>query len=262
MSRFTIEMRDAAARHLVAARASRRPRERLPEACRPADVADALAIQERVRELLRASIGGWKCSVPSVAREIAAAPIFASTITSNSPCTILPIEGKARIETEIALVIGRDLPPRATPYSDAEVRAAVRETRTVLELIGPRYADPEAVTYPEFLADSIANQGLFVGPVVADRLEIALEAFRITIDTPNGQLLARDGKHPDGHPLRPLVWLANHLASHGSGLTAEQIVTTGSYCGMVDVPLDTPLVLRCGDFGAVSVQFTPGKAVT
>src|SRR5437879_11370820 len=96
MSRFTAEMR-AAARHLVAARVSRHAGERLPEACRPADVADALAIQERVRELLGAAIGGWKCSVPSAAREIAAAPIFASTITSNSPCTILPIEGKARI---------------------------------------------------------------------------------------------------------------------------------------------------------------------
>ena len=257
MSRFTIEMRDAAARHLVAARASRRPGERLPEACRPADVTDAVAIQERVRELLRASIGGWKCSVPSAAREIAAAPIFTSTITSNSPCTILPIEGKARIEPEIAFVIGRDLPPRATPYSDAEVRAAVRETRTVLELIGPRYADPAAVTYPEFLADSIANQGLFVGPVVADRPELTLEAFRIRIDTPNRLLLVREGDHPDGHPLRPLVWLANHLASRGAGLTAGQVVTTGSYCGMVDVPLHTPLVVAFGDFGRLSVQFAP-----
>src|SRR6266516_947350 len=108
-------MRDAAARHLVAARTARRPGERLPEACRPVDVADALAIQERVRELLGAAIGGWKCSLPSAEREIAAAPIFASTITSDSPCRILPIAGKARIEPEIAFVIGHDLPSRATP---------------------------------------------------------------------------------------------------------------------------------------------------
>lgn len=256
-SDFTAAMRDAAARHLVAARTARRPGDRLPEACRPAAIKDALAIQERVRELLRAEIGGWKCSLPTAAREIAAAPIFAPTITSNSPCTILPIEGKARIEPEIAFVIGRDLPPRATPYSDAEVRAAVRETRTVLELIGPRYADPAAVTYAEFLADNIANQGLFVGPVVADRLELTLEAFRLSILTSNRSLLVRDGEHPDHHPLRPLVWLANHLASRGAGLTAGQVVTTGSYCGMVDVPLDTPLVVAFGDLGRLSVQFAP-----
>jgi 2-keto-4-pentenoate hydratase len=255
MSHFTTEMRDAAARHLVAARTARRPGERLPEACRPTDVADALAIQERVRELLGVAIGGWKCSVPSAEREIAAAPIFASTITSDSPCPMLPIGGKARIEPEIAFVLGRDLPLCATPYSDAEVRAAIRETRTVLELIGPRYADPAAVTYPELLADGIANQGLLVGPVVADGLELPLEGFRIAIDAPDGALLARDGKHPDGHPLRPLHWLANHLASRGAGLTAGQVVTTGSYCGMVDVPLDTPLVVAFGDFGRLSVQF-------
>src|SRR6202171_1180619 len=218
MSHFTAEMRDDAARHLVAARVSRHAGERLPEACRPADVAEALAIQERVRELLGTAIGGWKCSLPSAGREIAAAPIFASAITSDSPCPILPIGGKARIEPEIAFVIGHDLPSRATPYSDAEVRAAIRETRIVLELIGPRYADPAAVTYPEFLADNIANQGLFVGPVVADALGLPLEAFRITIDTPNGQLLVRGGTHPDGHPLRPLVWLPTSPAAHRRGL--------------------------------------------
>ena len=96
-----------------------------------------------------------------------------------------------------------------------------------------------------------------VGPVVIDGLELPLAAFRITIDTPERQLLMRDGEHPDGHPLRPLVWLANHLASRGGGLTAGQVVTTGSYCGMVDVPLDTPLVVAFGDFGRLSVQFAP-----
>ena len=257
MSDFTAEMRDAAARHLIAARTSRHPGQRLPEECRPADVVDALAIQDRVRELLRAEVGGWKCSAPNEVRTIAVAPIFASTITSNSLCPIHPTAGKARIEPEIAFVMGRDLPPRATAYNEAEVRAAIAETRAVIELIGPRYADPAGVSYPELLADGIANQGLFVGPVVTDALDRPLEAFRITIDAPNGALLVRDGKHPDGHPLRPLLWLANHLASHGDGLSAGQVVTTGSYCGMLDLPLDTPLVVGFSDFARLSIQFVP-----
>lgn len=255
MSDFTNAMRDAAAQFLVDARNARRAGERLPESCRPVDLADALAIQGRVRELLGDAIGGWKCALPTAARAISAAPIFLSTITSNSPCAILPIGGKARIEPEIAFVIDRDLPRRATPYSDAEIRAAIRETRAVLELIGPRYADPAAVTYSEFLADGVANQGLFVGPVVRNGLDLPLEAFRIAIDGPDGALLEHDGKHPDGHPLRPLLWLANHLASRGEGLTAGQIVTTGSYCGVVDVPLDTPLIVALGDFATLPVRF-------
>jgi len=257
MSRFTAEMRDAAARQLVAARIARRPGERLPEECRPTDVADALAIQDRVRELLGARIAGWKCSAPNEVRTIAVAPIFASTITSNSLCPIQPTAGKARMEPEIAFVMGRDLPPRAKAYNEAEVRAAIAETRAVLELIGPRYADPAAVSYPELLADGIANQGLFLGPVVSGALDRPLESFRITVDAPNGALFVRDGSHPDGHPLRPLLWLANHLAAQGSGLSAGDVVTTGSYCGMLDVPLDTPLVVGFSDFARLSIQFVP-----
>lgn len=256
MSQFSAEMRDAAASCLVAARKARRPIDRLPDACRPVDLADALAIQERVRELLGATVGGWKCSVPSPGKAIVAAPIFSSSIVGDSPCPILPVAGKARIEPEIAFAIGRDLPRRATPYSDAEVRAAIAETRAVLELIGPRYTDPSAVSYPEFLADSIANQGLFVGPVLVNGLELPLETFPIAFDAADGTLMTRDGKHPDGHPLRPLLWLANYLASRGDGLVAGQVVTTGSYCGVVDVALDTPLTVTFGDFARLPVRFT------
>jgi hypothetical protein len=76
-------------------------------------------------------------------------------------------------------------------------------------------------------------------------------------DTEPGALFVRDGSHPDGHPLRPLLWLANHLAAQGTGLSAGDVVTTGSYCGMLDVPLDTPLVVGFSDFARLSIQFVP-----
>ena len=63
--------------------------------------------------------------------------------------------------------------------------------------------------------------------------------------------MAMDGKHPDGHPLRPLYWLANYLAQRGDPLRAGMIVTTGSYCGVVDVPLDVPLTVVYGDLGSL-----------
>ena len=101
----------------------------------------------------------------------------------------------------------------------------------------------------------IANHGLFVGPAVPDALDHALDTFPIAIDAGEKSLHAVQGKHPDGHPLRPLVWLANYLAENGKGLIAGQIVTTGSYCGVVDVPLGTPLRVRFGELGTLSVEF-------
>jgi 2-keto-4-pentenoate hydratase len=247
---------DAAARYLVAARIARQPGERLPEAFRPTDIDGALAIQRRVGELLNVAIGGWKCSVPSTERPVAFAPIYVASIFRTAPCPILPIAGKARIEPEIAFVIGRALPPRALPYAQDEVRAAIAETRMAIELIGPRYANPAAVAYPELLADNIANHGLFVGPVIDNALALPLEAFPLVVSTADTALLKRDGKHPDGHPLLPLVALANFLAANGPGLTAGQIVTTGSYCGVIDVPMETPLRIDYGTFATFMTSFT------
>jgi 2-keto-4-pentenoate hydratase len=250
---------EAAARHLVAARSSKRTCDRIPEAVRPGDIESALAIQRRVGELLGLAAGGWKCSIPSAERSIAAAPIFASTIFRASPCPVVPVDGQARIEPEMAFVIGSDLPPRAAPYTDSEVRDAIRETRAVLEILGPRYSDPSRLTFPELLADHIANQGLFVGPVVPEALNLPLDAFPVRVSTGGKTILVREGKHPDGHPMRPLLWLVNYLAAHETGLSAGQIVTTGSYCGAIDVPLDSDIDVSWADFARVRVRFVGGN---
>ena len=142
------------------------------------------------------------------------------------------------------------------PYSEADVLAAIREPRLVLELIGPRYSDPATATFPEQLADAIFNQGLYVGPAIPDALDRSLAAIHIAVDIAGKRVHEVDGKHPDGHPLRPLVWLATYLAQRDQPLRAGQIVTTGSYCGVIDVPVAAPIVVNFGGLGAVTVQFS------
>ncbi|MFO1317425.1 MAG: 2-keto-4-pentenoate hydratase [Burkholderiales bacterium] len=247
---------EAAARALFDARRTGRLLAGLPAACRPASVDDALAIQRRVGELVAQPVGGWKCSVPTAPRPVAAAPIFAPAIRTASPCPVAGSGPVAKVEPEIAFVLARDLPARAAPYGEEEIRGAVREARLVLELIGARYVDPAAVSFPELLADGIANLGLYVGPVLADPWSRALEAFPIAVTCSGAAFAARDGRHPDAHPLRPLYWLANYLAARGDHLRAGQIVTTGSYCGVVEVPVGEPLVFAFGDLGALAVTLT------
>lgn len=247
---------DMAARHLLAARRARQSGPRLAEFCRPTELEDALSIQRRVQELLGAKTGGWKCSVPTAERAISCATIFLSAIARTSPCPVIASSGVVRIEPEIAFVLGRDLPPRTAPYGEAEVCAAIAETRLVLELLDSRYADPAAVTFPELLADHVSNQGLFVGPVLADALRRQLDSFAVAVETPDATLHTRAGRHPDGHPLRPLVWLANFLASRTEirGLKAGAIVTTGSYAGALEAPTGTPLQVRFGNLGEIGVE--------
>jgi 2-keto-4-pentenoate hydratase len=254
---MAFEQQEAAARFLVAARKARRPGERLPEAWRPPDLESAMRIQRRVGELLGLSVGGWKCSVPSAARPINAAPIFVSTIYRTSPCAVVAVGATAKIEPEVAFVMGSDLTRRGEAYTEAEIRAAIAESRLVLELLGTRYADPAAASWPEMMADSVQNQGLFVGPQFPGGLDAALESFPVIVRTPAGVLSTHDGRHGDGHPLNPLYWLANFLAARDKGLRAGQVVTTGSYAGAIDVPLGQPLTVEFGDLGAIDVELTP-----
>ena len=76
----------------------------------------------------------------------------------------------------------------------------------------------------------------------------------VNVSGAHGVLSTHAGRHGDGHPLRPLYWLANFLAARGEGLTAGQIVTTGSYAGAIEVPLGEPLTVAFGDLGTIFVQ--------
>ena len=245
---------EEAARVLSSARRERRLLEGLPESCKLTNDDEALAVQRRIMELLGETIGGWKASLPQP-RGPFVAPLPASTIVSKSPCPILLHAGVIKIEPEIAFVIGHDLPPREKPYTETEVREAIARTHIVLELIGSRYPDPKTVPFPENLADCIQNQGLFLGPVIANALDKNLEGFSIKITSPAGVLLTHEGRHQNGHPLIPLVWLANFLSGRKETLKAGQVVTTGSYAGVLEVPINTPLTVEFGDVGSLSVSF-------
>lgn len=200
------------------------------------------------------TIGGWKAASPAQDK-LSLGPIYASDIYYAFPCPVRPKAGSARIEPEIAFVLQRDLGPRANSYAETEIRAAIGEPHLALEVLGGRYVEPDAVSFPEKLADALNNQALFVGPAVPEALGKDLGALPITVDCSDGLHIVRKGVHPSGHPLAPLYWLANFLAARGQGLKAGQIVTTGSYCGVLDLPLWNQLRVSFGDLGVLEVEF-------
>lgn len=250
---------EEAAQILASARREKRILQGLPESCHLANNDDALAAQRRIIELLGQPIGGWKAALPQP-RGPFVAPLPRSVVLSTSPCAILLHDGAAKIEPEIAFVIGRDLPPREEPYVEAELRDAIARTHVVLELIGSRFTDPKAVPFPDNLADCIQNQALFVGPQVANGLGKKLDMFQMKITSPDAVVFEREVRHPNGHPLVPLVWLANFLSGRGETLKAGQIVTTGSYAGIIEVPVNTPLTVGFGGVETLSVRFVQETA--
>lgn len=259
MSGLAQQATQQAAQILVERRSAGTQGERLPEACRPTDLASGLAIQaavtERWCELLDDSIGGWKCSLPSPDK-IVVGPIYTRTIDSVPPVAVWASQGNARIEPELAFFFGVDLPPRATAYSPAEVDAAIVRTHMALELINSRYAEPKSCSFPEMLADGLVNQGLFIGPQVDTELARSASEFIITVSSAEGEPSEHQGTHPNIHPRAPLYWLVEFLREQGTGIVAGQAVITGSFAGVIEVPLNTNIQISYAGLGEMQVSFT------
>jgi len=234
--------------------------ERLPESCRPTSLDQAIAIQvavtERWCEQEDDSIGGWKCLLPPEGKLIVG-PIYTRTIDSVAPVSLWskPSDSKiARIEPELAFFFGRDLPLRAQPYTAAEVDAAISRTHLALELINCRYTDPTQCTFPEMLADGLVNQGLFIGPQVDNELARNASEFTLIVGQ-NDEFSSHNAEHPNANPRAPLYWLAEFLRSRGQGIVAGQAVITGSFAGVLEVPMNTEITLDYVGLGKMEVSF-------
>jgi 2-keto-4-pentenoate hydratase len=152
-------------------------------------------------------------------------------------------------------IFGQDLPPRTEPYTPADVDAAIARTHMALELMHSRYADLNAVSFADNLADGLVNQGLFIGPEVDAEAARATAQMTITVTYADGTSSQHQGKHPNGQPRAPLYWLAEFLRQRGEGIVAGQAVITGSFAGILDVPLSEAVVIDYEGLGRMTVNF-------
>ncbi|MET8209149.1 2-keto-4-pentenoate hydratase [Streptomyces sp. NPDC005373] len=130
-----------------------------------------------------------------------------------------------KVEAEVALVLGADL-----PHQDPTVADLLRATAfalPALEIVDSRIADWD-ITIVDTVADN-ASCGLFVlggTPVPLGRVD--LRAVRMTL-TKNGETVSQGtGADCLGSPLTAALWLASTLARLGDPLRAGDIVLTGA----------------------------------
>jgi len=134
------------------------------------------------------------------------------------------------VECEIAVRMGRDLPPPgATPYTREQVAGAVGSVFAAIEVVDNRYGDLKAVGTPTLIADQFFHVGAVLGADAPGWPGLDLGALKGEI-TINGKSHG-GGKGSDlmGHPLECVRWLANSLAAAAfGGLKIGQVVLCGS----------------------------------
>lgn len=211
----------------------------LPPELRPTDEAEAYAIQDELhRQLTARGLGevvGHKigCTTPVMQAYLkiehpCAGGVFERTV-HRSPATVSHRDFvRVGVECEIVARLGKDLPPRATPYSRAEAAEAVVACMAGMELVDARYVDYSKLDTPTLIADDFFDAGCVLGPEVAAWREFDLAALT-GVTTINGVEVGRGvGADVMGHPLEALGWLANELSRRGRGLRAGEFVFTGS----------------------------------
>lgn len=232
-------------------------------------------MQQQVALAMAEPVAGWKCLLPTP-EKIVVAPIYApsmSQLDSHSaqpatcslwPSTVPASAGFARVEPELAFVLKQDLPPRAEPYSNAEIDAAIGATHLALELIQSRFSHDSGAGFFDQLADGLFNQGLFLGPEIHTQAGWSGAQFDLVLRFADGREQHVAAEHPNQQPKAGLYWLVNFLSAHQITLKAGQAVITGSYAGVLDLPFDEEIQFQYGDWGQFRLRFlrpTPQSTV-
>ncbi len=224
---------DAMAQHMWDARRARGKYANLPADLTPGSIAEAYAAQEvyhRLAEPTYGPVAGVKVATTTkVMQELmgithpCGGAIFARTI-HPSPARIAKSDFvNLRIESEIALKLGSDMPAGHEPWTAESVVPHVAGAMPAYELIEDRNAVYTETNAVSMIVDNCWNGGVVAGTPRSVKPEAIIGVTgRQTL---NGKQI---GEGKSENPFATLAWLANLLAERKRGLKAGMVVITGS----------------------------------
>lgn len=163
-----------------------------------------------------------------------------------------------RVEAEIAFLLGSDL--TGPGLARADVLAATEAVAPSLEILDTRIlrrdpdsGQPRVIT--DTVADNAANAGIVLG---AERHGVVVHDLRRV-----GAIVMRDGVVEEtglgagvlNDPVTGILWLTERLARYGQGLSAGDIVLSGSFIRPVEALPGSRFEADFGSFGQVAISF-------
>ncbi|WGI21144.1 2-oxo-hept-4-ene-1,7-dioate hydratase [Amylibacter sp. IMCC11727] len=163
-----------------------------------------------------------------------------------------------RIEAEIAFILGEDL--AGADVTREAVLAATDWVAPAIEILDTRIkrVDPDSGA-PRKVFDTIADNAANAGIVLGDKKH-SPDAFDLRWV---GAVVARDGTVEEtglgagvlNDPTMGIVWLVQRLAQYGQGLSAGDVVLSGSFIRPIEAPSGSVFAADYGAFGRVDVTF-------
>jgi len=152
--------------------------------------------------------------------------VFAKRVKPSGATLRIADYVRLGVEFEICARMGRDLPPRSSPYGRADIDGAVDAVCPAVEVVDDRHADYAKLDMRTLVADNSWNAGVVLSRFVPP--PASLETVEAVVYQDGVEVGRGVGADALGHPFEPVVWLANHLAADGVGLKKGDLVMTGS----------------------------------
>ena len=157
-----------------------------------------------------------------------------------------------KVEAEIAVVIGRDLPhPDVTT---AEMIRAVEYVVPAIEIVDSRVADWDIKIW-DTIADN-ASSGLFVLGAVPRKLDgLDLRSCGMVMEVKGDPISVGAGIACLGSPITASVWLARVMAKAGRPLLEGDVILSGALGPMAGVSRGEVVEARINGVGTVRAAF-------
>lgn len=207
----------------------------LPEDIPLTEVQDAYGIQERVSAYL-GTPSGWKLGGIIKGEAPRFSRLF-SEHSRHSPARLARKDyHRVFLEPELAVVLGGDLPARGAPYTLEEIAAQVATLHAAIEVVDSRFERWPDVPPLWQLADGLSHGGFVLGSGVdgGNLRQMKDAAYRLSLD---GDIaLSGRGEHPGGDPALLLMQMINaRIAASGVGFQAGEVITTGTFNGVLEM---------------------------
>ena len=250
------------AERLADARRTRRQITDLPAELVPATPDTAYEVNRLVARNLGWETLGWKIAgtTPAMQAKLRVpGPIYGRTFrrfAARSPANLVHAELlDPLVECEFFVTLARDLPPRATPWTMAEVIDAVASVHAGIEVAECRFPMAALPPLPAILADGSASGRYVFGDPIPD-WRAGMVGIPVVMEVDG--VVRRHGTGADvmGDPLAPLLWLAQERQRWGDGLRAGEMISTGSTTGMFPVRPGQQIRAVFGGQAEIRVSFS------
>jgi 2-keto-4-pentenoate hydratase len=162
-----------------------------------------------------------------------------------------------RIETEIAMIVNRDLDNPALTMVD--LLRSIEYVLPALEIVDSRIADWN-IRITDTIADNASCGLMVLGNTKAKLDGLDLRTCGMVMENQTGPVSFGTGAACLGNPLNACLWLARKLLEHGSALREGDLILSGALGPMVNIKPGDRYMGRVGNIGTVMAQFATPSA--